>query len=304
MSPVKQQTTTKDGHFQRVQSTFRNAIDASDANAVFPVETDRYHLYVSYACPWAHRTLITRALLGLESHISVNVVDPMLPPEGWYFSEYPGSTLDQNHNATYLRELYTRAGADDSVRVTVPVLWDKKQATICNNESREIIRMLSTQFATLSNGVELAPKKHRETIDAMIDANYETINNGVYRCGFATTQQAYETAFDELFNRLDEVEQHLSSRTYLVGEQLTEADICLYTTLIRFDSVYVGHFKCNQQRIVDYPAISRYLKQLYEQAAFRETTNMRHIKEHYYKSHTGINPTGIVPKGPTDLFPA
>ena len=301
---MKQQKTDTEGRFVRGQTAFRNWITV-DGSSGFAPESGRYHLYVSLACPWAHRTLIMRELKGLQAHVTVDVVDPLMPEAGWYFSDYPGATQDTVNGREWLHEVYDLADPEHKGRVTVPALWDKQQQTIANNESREIIRMFDHQMGGLATGPDLAPPELVAEIDAMIDANYEPVNNGVYRCGFATTQAAYAEAFDELFARLDVLEKHLQQRVYLVGDRLTEADICLFTTLVRFDPVYVGHFKCNRQRIADYYNLSAYLANLLQHPAFASTTNMRHIKEHYYRSHKSLNPTGIVPKGPqpTPTYP-
>lgn len=292
------------GEFIRSESGFRNWVtkDGSpgpSGEGGFVAEPDRYHLYVSYACPWAHRTLIFRTLKGLEDVISVSVVHPLMPAESWLFAEYPGATKDHVNNANYLYENYLKASPYFNGLVTVPVLWDKKQETIVNNESSEIIRMLNTAFDDFGNAdVDFCPEVLREEIDAINDVVYENVNNGVYRSGFARTQQAYERAFDGLFNTLDDLEQRLSKQRYLVGSQITEADWRLFATLVRFDSVYYNHFKTNKKRLIDYPNLWAYTRELYQVPGVSQTVNMDHIKYHYFASHKSINPTGIVPKGP------
>lgn len=287
----------KNGQFIRPETQFRHTI-SSDKNAEFAPESDRYHLYVSLACPWAHRTLILRKLKNLESVISVSIVDPIMGDDGWQFSDGPGCIADSVYGVSYLRELYTKAKKDYSGRVTVPVLWDKKRHTIVNNESLEIMRILDTQFESFANNESFRPRALAASIDAMIEDNYDTINNGVYRAGFASSQQAYEKSVGILFSRLDECEQLLASNRYLCGQDITEADWCLFTTLVRFDMVYVGHFKCNLRRIIDYPNLWNYLKELYQVAGVADTCNFDHIKRHYYMSHHMINPNSIVPAGP------
>ncbi len=301
------------GRFKRSSTQFRNWIVA-DGSDGFKAEAGRYHLYISLACPWAHRTLIFRRLKGLEDLVGLSVVDPYMAEHGWAFSDGPDCVGDTVNGADYLHQVYTRAAPDYTGRVTVPVLWDKSENTIVNNESAEIIRMFNSAFDGLTgNNADYYPSELREEIDAINDTIYDTVNNGVYKCGFATTQEAYEEAFVALFETLDELEERLSQQRYLCGARLTEADWRLFTTLIRFDPVYVGHFKCNLRRIADYPNLSNYLRELYQVPGIAETCNMRHIKEHYYRSHTSINPTQIVPKGPAldhtaphdrDRFPA
>ena len=285
------------GEFVREQSAFREWI-AADGSSRFAAEPDRYHLYVSLACPWAHRTLIFRALKKLESVISVSVVEPVMGDDGWAFGD--GATSDAVNHAGYLRDIYLAANANYSGRVTVPVLWDKRTHTIVNNESAELIRMLNSEFNAYTDvRTDYYPRALRAQIDEINKYVYDYINNGVYRCGFATSQSVYERAFDRLFGALDEVEARLSRSRYLVGNTLTEADWRLFTTLLRFDAVYFGHFKCNRQRIEDYPNLSNYLRDLYQVPGVAATVDMNHIKQHYYASHRHINPTGIVPKGPT-----
>jgi len=286
------------GRFKRSTTQFRDWI-SGDGSSGFPAEPERYHLYVSLACPWAHRTLIFRRLKGLEDIVGLSVVDPYMAENGWAFSAGEGCVGDTVNDARFMYEIYTRAQPDYSGRVTVPVLWDKRKNTIVNNESSEIIRIFNSGFDALTgNNADYYPEALREKIDAVNAEVYEAINNGVYKCGFATTQEAYEDAFDALFAALDRIEERLSRQRYLCGGRLTEADWRLFTTLIRFDAVYVGHFKCNLRRIADYPNLSNYLRELYQVPDVAETCNMRHIKQHYYTSHTSINPTQIVPKGP------
>ena len=297
------------GDFVRAVSGFRNWVTADGAPGYgeqggFAAEPDRYHLYVSHACPWAHRTLIFRKLKGLEDIISVSVVHPIMPDKSWHFANesapYPGATEDHVNGAHYLSENYLKAEPDFDGLVTVPVLWDKKTQTIVNNESSEIIRMFNSAFNAYAKNpqLDLYPEALREEIDAINQPIYDYVNNGVYRCGFATTQAAYEKAFDKLFAMLDELEQRLSTQRYLAGEQITEADWRLFTTLVRFDPVYVGHFKANRKRLIDYPNLWSYTRELYQVPGIAETVNMDHIKTHYYVSHTSINPTRVIPKGP------
>ncbi|MGV2989477.1 glutathione S-transferase family protein [Vibrio sp. E150_011] len=286
-------TKTSGGKFVREDAGFRHWVK-NEAGAKFLPESGRYHLYVSLACPWAHRTLIFRALKGLEPHIDVTVVCPDMLSQGWSFG-----LPEPLFGFSNLYEIYTKAKSDYSGRVTVPVLWDKKTQTIVSNESSEIIRMFNSEFNELTgNTDDYYPEKLRKSIDDWNDFIYPAINNGVYRCGFATMQDAYEEAYTELFNALDKVDEHLSQHRYIAGSQITEADWRLFTTLVRFDAVYVGHFKCNKKRIADYEHIQGYLKELYQVAGVKETTDMYHIKRHYYFSHAGINPTQIVPMGP------
>ncbi len=290
------------GKFNRMPTKFRNWISADDSSDFKP-EAGRYHLYVSLACPWAHRTLIMRKLKGLSEAIGLSIVDAVLSDRGWVFSENPGAIPDTVNNAQYLQEIYLKAKSDYTGRVTVPILWDKQNQTIVNNESREIIRIFDTEFGAIaSSHLDLYPKALREQIDRAIDAIYMPINNGVYRSGFATSQEAYENAVTELFENLDRWEEVLAKQRYLCGNVLTEADICMFTTLLRFDSVYYGHFKCNLKRIVDYPNLWNYLKDLYQYPGIKETCNLDHIKRHYYMSQTQINPNRIVPKGPIINF--
>lgn len=284
-------TKSTGGKFERKAAQFRNRMTH---DGEFQPEAGRYHLYVSLACPWAHRTLIFRKLKSLDKLIDVTVVHPHMLAHGWQFD-----SPEPLYGFDYAHQLYTKADADYSGRVTVPILWDKQSETIVSNESAEIIRMFNSEFNALTGNVDdYYPEALRSDIDSINAFVYDTINNGVYRCGFATTQDAYDEAFDALFSALDEVELRLSKQRYLVGNCLTEADWRLFTTLIRFDAVYVGHFKCNRQRITDYPNLSNYLRELYQYADVSETVDMQHIKQHYYGSHESINPTRIVSKGP------
>jgi putative glutathione S-transferase len=298
-------TKSTGGRFERTTTSFRNWITPDGAPGVtgeggFKAERDRYHLYVALACPWAHRTLVFRKLKKLEDIVSVSVVHPLMLEEGWTFDRnFPGATGDTLLGKQRLYEIYLEAKPDYSGRVTVPVLWDKKQNTIVNNESAEIIRMFNSAFNELTgNRDDYYPPALRADIDAVNARVYKNINNGVYRAGFATTQEAYEEAFKALFAELDNVETRLSNQRYLAGDRLTEADIRLFTTLVRFDAVYAGHFKCNQRRIADYPNLSNYLRELFQIPGFASTTDFDHIKTHYYASHRQINPSGIVPVGP------
>ena len=297
-------TDNNQGEFKREAAQLRNWVteDGSagqSGDAGFKAEKDRYHLYVSLACPWAHRTLIFRHLKGLEDYISVSVVSPDMLEHGWSFDKDNHSTGDTLFDSDFMHQIYTRNKADYSGRVTVPVLWDKKTQRIVSNESAEIIRMFNSAFNALTgNERDFYPQSLRSEIDEVNEFVYHNINNGVYRAGFATTQEAYTEAFDDLFAALDKIEQRLTANRYLVGETLTEADWRLFTTLIRFDSVYVGHFKCNLRTIESYPAISNYLRELYQVEGVSKTVDFYHIKRHYYFSHTMINPTQVVPKGP------
>ena len=293
-----------DGEFIRADSSFRNWVtpngDAGPSGgAGFAAEAGRYHLYVSYACPWAHRTLIFRELKALQAVISVSVVHPLMPEESWVFAEYPGATEDQLYQSNFLYEIYRKADPDFKGLVTVPVLWDKQRETIVNNESSEIIRMLNSAFDAYTNvDVDFYPQSLRAQIDEINDPIYNNINNGVYRAGFARNQRAYDRAYTQLFDTLDELETRLAGQRYLVGDRITEADWRLFTTLVRFDAVYFGHFKTNRKRLVDYPNLWAYTRDLYQVPGVAATVNMDHIKTHYYGSHRSINPTGIVPQGP------
>ena len=303
-------TEASDGEFVREDAGFRDWVIAPGAIAPagaqgFPAASGRYHLYVSYACPWAHRTLIFRRLKDLERHIGVSVVDAEMLEDGWSFSQKFEHNVDAVHGAKHLYELYQRARKDYTGRVTVPLLWDLERDTIVSNESSEIIRMFNSAFdAITGNRLDFYPEALRGEIDEINGFIYERINNGVYRSGFATSQEAYEQAFDALFLALDEIEERLSRQRYLVGEQITEADWRLFTTLVRFDAVYVGHFKCNRNRIADFAALSNYLRDLYQVPGVASTVAMDHIKTHYYYSHQMINPTRVVPAGPRLDFSA
>ncbi len=294
----------KSGHFVRPDAPFRNWVTAGGEPGPtgvggFAAEPGRYHLVVSLACPWAHRTLIFRRLKGLEDMISLSVVHWLLRERGWTFDEGPGVIPDPIFGANALSEFYVKARPDYSGRVTVPVLWDKTTGTIVNNESSEIIRMFNSAFDRVGAAEgDYYPAELKPEIDALNARIYATVNNGVYRAGFATTQEAYEEAFRALFETLDWLEARLAGQRFLIGDRLTEADWRLFTTLVRFDPVYFGHFKCNLRRIVDYPALQRYLSELYHWPKVVETVDFFHIKHHYYASHLRINPTGIVPLGP------
>lgn len=298
-------TDSTGGHFERSAAQFRNWVTSDgsagpDGKAGFKAEAGRYHLYVSLACPWAHRTLILRELKGLQDAISVSVVNPLMLEHGWPLStDFPGATGDDLYGLNFLYELYLKANPEYSGRVTVPVLWDKKQETIVSNESADIIRMLNSSFADIgAHGEDYYPAALREEIDEVNARVYDRVNNGVYKAGFATKQDAYEQALQELFGELDWLEARLGKQRWLVGEQITEADWRLFTTLVRFDPVYVGHFKCNLRRIADYPALSNYLRDLYQQPGIASTVDLMHIKHHYYRSHPTINPSRVVPVGP------
>lgn len=297
-------TKKSDGKFVRDQAGFRNWITADGAagltgDAGFKAEAGRYHLYISHACPWAHRTMIFRALKGLEDMISISVVNWLMQENGWTFEEGDGVITDPIHNAKFMHQVYTVAKPDMSGRVTVPVLWDKKQNTIVSNESSEIIRMFNSAFDGIgAKEGDYYPENLREEIDVINERVYHTVNNGVYKSGFATTQQAYEEAVVPLFESLDWLDGILENNRYLTGNQITEADWRLFTTLVRFDPVYVGHFKCNLKRIADYKNILGYIRELYQIEGVADTVHMDHIKNHYYESHGTINPTGIVPMGP------
>jgi putative glutathione S-transferase len=299
-------TKSTGGRFVRSESQFRNWITADGSpgpsgEGGFEAEAGRYHLYVSLACPWAHRTLIFRKLKGLDRAIDVSVVDPFMGENGWWFGDSDGVVPDPIHGATYMHQVYTAADPTYTGRVTVPAVWDKKRGTIVSNESAEIIRMFNTAFDASGigdAGVDFYPEALRGEIDAINERVYHAINNGVYKSGFATTQAAYEEAFDTLFQALDEVEARLGRQRYLAGDRITEADWRLFTTLVRFDPVYVGHFKCNRNRIADFPNLSNYTRELYQVPGVAETVDLTHIKRHYYESHETINPTRVVPKGP------
>lgn len=295
----------KDGEFVRDESVFRHWITVDGAagptgTGGFKAEADRYHLYISHACPWAHRTVIFRHLKQLENMIGLSIVEPDMLEQGWKFGSAYGATQDLANGFDYVHQLYTKSDPKCTSQVTVPILWDKKNSVIVNNESSEIIRMFNSAFNHIThNEFDFYPPELAAQIDQINDFVYHNINNGVYRCGFAKSQPAYEKAFDQLFAALDEIEKRLSMQRYLVGQQITEADWRLFTTLVRFDAVYVGHFKCNLKRIADYPNLSNYLKELYQIEGVADTVHFEHIKRHYYFSHLEINPTQIVPKGPT-----
>jgi putative glutathione S-transferase len=288
-------TAKTGGEFMRQDAVFRDRVTA-DGSSGFRAEPGRFHLYVSLACPWAHRTLIFRKLKRLEDAISVSVVEPVMSAQGWAFS----TTLpDHLHGFSHLHQVYTRARADYSGRVSVPVLWDKQRATIVNNESAEIIRMLNSEFGACAPATpDYYPARLRPQIDEINSIVYPNVNNGVYRAGFAGTQQAYEGAVKRLFDTLDTLDARLAGTRYLVGNGLTEADWRLFTTLVRFDAVYYGHFKCNVRRIEDYPNLGGFLRDLYQIDGVAQTVNLDHIKHHYYMSHQHINPSRIVPVGP------
>lgn len=293
-----------DGEFQRKESAFRNWITADGSpgpsgEGGFKAEAGRYHLYVALACPWAHRTLIMRRRKGLVEAIGLSVVHWYMGEDGWTFAEAPGVVPDSVNHASMLREIYLKADPDYTGRVTVPVVWDKARGTIVSNESAEVIRMLDSAFEGVGAAAgEYYPAELADEIDAVNARIYDTVNNGVYKAGFATKQGPYERSVGALFDMLDWLEARLDGEDYLVGGRLTEADIRLFTTLVRFDPVYHGHFKCNVRRIVDYPNLWRYLRRLYAMDGFGDTTDLFHIKHHYYTSHTSINPSGIVPVGP------
>lgn len=290
------------GKFNPIPTKFRDRVTA-DGSSGFKAESGRYHLYVCLACPWAQRTLIVRSLKGLEEAIGLSIVDPIMSDKGWAFSEEPDTISDSVNHAQYLQEIYLKADLKYTGRITVPVLWDQQTGTIVNNESREIMRMFDVEFADFAQSdIDLYPTALREKIDETIEAIYTPINVGVYRSGFATTQEAYEEAVIELFENLDRWESVLNLQRYLCGNQLTEADVCMFATLLRFDSVYHGHFKCNLRRIADYPNLWNYLKDLYQYPDIKKTCNLDHIKRGYYVSMTQINPTRIVPKGPIINF--
>lgn len=304
-------TSATEGRFVRQQSKFRNWVTPDGAPGLsgeggFPAEAGRYHLYVAYACPWAHRTLIYRAIKGLEAAIDISIVHWFMGEQGWSFAPDPdGLVGDRLFDASFLHQIYTRAAPQFTGRVTVPVLWDKQRATIVNNESSEIIRMLNSAF----DGVGAKPGDYyppplRAEIDALNVRIYDTLNNGVYKCGFATSQAAYNEAIGPLFDTLDLLEERLATRRFLCGAQPTEADWRLFPTLLRFDLVYVGHFKCNKKRIVDYPNLWAYTRDLYQWPGINSTLNLQHSKRHYYESHDTINPHRIVPAGPELDFEA
>lgn len=297
-------TEASGGRFVREDAGFRNWVTADGSAGPtgvggFKAEANRYHLYVSLACPWAHRTTIYRKLKGLEDMISLSVVHPFMGDKGWTFAEGAGVIADPIVNANYLYEVYVAAKPDYTGRVTVPILWDKKTNTIVSNESSEIIRMLNSAFDEAgATDVNFLPKALLAEIDTINEFVYSAVNNGVYKAGFATTEAAYKEAVVTLFDALDTLEVRLADQRYLLGDTITEADWRLFTTLVRFDAVYVGHFKCNIRRIVDYPNLWGYLRDLYQVPGIAETVSIEHIKAHYYTSHANINPTRIIPVGP------
>jgi len=318
------QSTNGEGEFDRQETSFRDRI-RDEPDARFQPEAGRYHLYVSLACPWAHRTLLVRALKGLDDAISVDIVDPYRDDDGWQFTpEKDGCTEDSLYGSDSLRELYVEADPDMTGRVTVPVLWDEEEETIVNNESKEILRMLDTEFdgvaASAASGgssgergesdgvakydVDLYPEGYQDDVDRIIEDIYEPINNGVYRAGFASTQKAYDRAATELFEALDHWDSVLEDQRYLAGDRLTEADICMFTTLVRFDEVYHTHFQCNHMLIREYDNLWPYLRDLYQTPGVEETVNMDHIKEHYYTTHPDVSPKGFIPIGPDPDFEA
>lgn len=294
-----------DGRFQRPETTFREWIRAGEDEPFSPAD-DRYHLYVGWACPWAHRAVIMMVLKGLEHAIEMSVVEHFMGNQGWRFDpSVPGATADKVLGTEYLREVYLAADERFTGRVTVPILWDTQSQTIVNNESREIIRMFDQAFAGIAKrSVDLAPPSLLPEVERVIDAIYEPINNGVYKAGFATTQAAYDEAVVELFETLDHFEGVLGRQRWLAGERLTEADICMFTTLVRFDLVYHTHFKCNRRRVIDYPNLWGFVREIYQIPGVAGTCNFEHITRHYYTSHTSINPHGIIPIGPQPQFDA
>ncbi|CAI8243707.1 MAG: Glutathionyl-hydroquinone reductase YqjG [Marinobacterium sp. xm-d-530] len=298
-------TKSSNGKFVRTEAQYRHWITRDGSagptgDAGFRAEPGRYHLYVSLACPWAHRTLIVRALKGLQDQISFDVVHPLMLEHGWAFdSDFSAATGDRVNQKQFMHQIYTLCESDYTGRVTVPVLWDKQNQTIVSNESSEIIRMLNTGFNEIgATDLDLCPQSLQSEIDHWNQFIYEPVNNGVYKAGFATTQAAYDEAVVNLFEHLDRLEERLTSRRYLVGEQLTETDIRLFTTLIRFDPVYVQHFKCDRRRIAEYPALANYLRDIYQLPGVAETCDLDHIRHHYYRSHPTINPHGIISYGP------
>ncbi|CAG2156775.1 Glutathionyl-hydroquinone reductase YqjG [Cupriavidus yeoncheonensis] len=297
-------TDSTGGRFVRKDAAFRNWVTADGSagpsgTSGFAAQPGRYHLYVSLACPWAHRTLIMRRLKGLEDMIGVSVVHWLMREEGWTFADGPGVVPDTVNHARVLHQVYTAADPQYSGRVTVPVLWDRQRSTIVCNESSEILRMMNSAFDSLgATPGDYYPAGLRAEIDTVNARIYDTVNNGVYKAGFATSQAAYEEAVWPLFETLDWLEARLATQRYLVGNRLTEADIRLFTTLVRFDPVYVGHFKCNLRRIADYPALSGFVRDLYQHPGIAGTVNFEHIKRHYYESHHTLNPAGVVPAGP------
>ncbi|MBD3646233.1 MAG: glutathione S-transferase family protein [Pseudomonadales bacterium] len=298
------------GKFVRGESQFRNWVTSDGrpgptGDGGFGAEPDRYHLYVSLTCPWAHRTLIMRELKGLQEMIPVSVVNWKMLENGWTFEPGPGVIADEVNHASFLHEIYTKADPGYTGRVTVPVLWDKKQNTIVSNESADIVRMFNSAFDDVgARAGDYYPGTLRGEIHLLNETIYHRVNNGVYKAGFATSQSAYEEAFDDLFSTLGWLDNLLGDRRFLLGGQMTEADIRLFTTLIRFDLVYYGHFKCNRYHLYEYPNLWAFTRELYQMSEIRKTVNFHHIKHHYYESHPSINPTGIVPKGPKIDFDA
>ena len=297
-------TSDEKGAFQRAETAFRDWITA-DGSSGYEAAPGRYHLYVSLACPWAHRTLIFRTLKRLETVISLSVVDHFMGAEGWVFTDNPGCIPDTVNGANHLHEVYRKARPDYTGRVSVPVLWDKQRETIVNNESPDIIRMFNSAFDAFGDAtLDFYPETLRSEIDAINERVFETVNNGVYRCGFATRQEPYDEAVVALFDTLDALDERLGRQRYLCGERLTEADWRLFTTLLRFDPVYHGHFKCNLRRLVDYANLWGFTRELYQMPGVAETCDLDHIKRHYYESHETVNPTRIVPRGPVVDFAA
>jgi putative glutathione S-transferase len=296
---IARDTRKTGGEFLRPDSAFRDRVTA-DGSSGFKAEPGRYHLYVSLACPWAHRTIVYRALKGLEQAITLSAADPISEPNGWTFTSRPGAVADPANGVRFLYEVYVKARPQYTGRVTVPTLWDTKTGTIVNNESSEIIRMLNREFDALAARPlpDLYPEALRAEIDRWNDLIYPTVNNGVYRAGFATAQDKYEQAVTELFRTLDWLEKRLLKRKWLCGKTFTEADVRLFTTLVRFDAVYYSHFKCNLRRLVDYPNLWRWTRRVYALPGVAKTVDMKEIKEHYYRSMKQINPTQVVPKGP------
>jgi putative glutathione S-transferase len=294
---------TREGDFARPESHFRDTITA-DGSSGYAAEPGRYHLYVANACPWAHRTILVRKLKGLEDVIGLTIADPIVGEQGWAFTDGPGHTRDPINGFAYLMDAYRATDPRYAGHATTPTLWDTKTKRIVNNESSDVVRMLEREFDAWAKHPELDlyPADLRAEIDAVNARVYSRVNNGVYRAGFAASQSAYDRAFDALFAELDTLEARLASRRYLVGDRITEADWRLWVTLVRFDSVYHGHFKCNLRRIVDYPSLWGFTRELYQVPGVAETVDMDHIKRHYYGSHRMLNPLGIVARGPAIDF--
>ncbi len=294
-----EEMTNEDGEFERATTSFRDWIK-NEEDAEFKPESSRYHMYISRACPWAHGAVLVRKLLGLEEDISMDIVEPYRGKRGWQFTPgKEGCTQDTVHGSDYLYEVYTEAEQDYTGRITVPVLWDKEKDTIVNNESIEIMKMLSQAFNGERN---LYPEEHRDEIDEVVERLYEHVNNGVYKAGFADTQEAYDKAVKKLFDELDHWDEVLEDQRYLVGDQLTLADLRFFATLVRFDEAYHNHFKCNKKQIMDYENLWPYLRDIYQTEGVAETVNMDHIKEHYYTTHGSVNPKGLIPIGPDPDF--